>query len=105
MTHGNIFEKIPSDISNEVFELLAQKNGVKIERIISKGHSSPETGWYDQDQSEWVIVLKGAAEISFENGSVVGLNEGDYLLIEPHEKHKVTNTSTNPETIWLAVHY
>ncbi|MCP4411974.1 MAG: cupin domain-containing protein, partial [Gammaproteobacteria bacterium] len=88
-----------------VFELLAQNNGVRIERIISKGQKSPDTGWYDQDESEWVMVLRGAAAISFESGTVLNLTEGDYVQIEPHEKHKVTNTSTNPETIWLAIHY
>jgi len=105
VTRGNIFNQIPSDLSKEVFELLAQNNGVRIERIISKGQKSPDTGWYDQDESEWVMVLRGAAAISFESGTVLNLTEGDYVQIEPHEKHKVTNTSTNPETIWLAIHY
>lgn len=43
---------------------------MRIERIISHGHASPEGFWYDQGQSEWVVVLKGAARLQFEDGTV-----------------------------------
>jgi cupin 2 domain-containing protein len=102
---GNIYNHIPDDLSNEVFEILAQSASVKIERIISKGHSSPDTGWYAQDRAEWVIVVTGEASIAFDNGSIVELKQGDYIDIPAHKKHKVISTSTDPETIWLAVHY
>ena len=75
MLPGNLFKKIPSDLSEEVFETLAQSRNVKIERIVSNGHKSPETGWYDQELDEWVTVLKGFATISFENGSAVDLEK------------------------------
>ena len=42
---------------------------VRIERIISHGHASPADFWYDQAQHEWVIVLKGAARLQFEDGT------------------------------------
>jgi cupin 2 domain-containing protein len=100
----NIYKNIPDDLEEEIFELLAQSDNVKIERIISNGHSSPATGWYDQERNEWIIVLKGNASISFENGEVVDLNEGDYLNILSHQKHKVISTGTTTETIWLAIH-
>ncbi len=105
MEQGNIYKAIPDNLSNEIFEVLVQDRGIKIERIISKGHTSPGKGWYDQEQDEWVIVLKGEASISFEDGSVVDLKEGDYINITAHRKHRVINTSTIPETIWLAAHY
>ncbi|MDT8317429.1 MAG: hypothetical protein RQ824_05500, partial [bacterium] len=54
----NIFESIPNNLDEEVFELLLQNENIKIERIISKGHRSPESGWYDQKKSEWVIVCR-----------------------------------------------
>ena len=85
--------------------LRCRSSSVRIERIISRGHTSPETGWYDQDKAEWVIVLTGEASIAFENDSVVELKPGDYINIAPHKKHKVISTSSDPETIWLAVHY
>jgi cupin 2 domain-containing protein len=102
---NNIFDSIPDSLSAEVFNLLVDCNGVKIERIISKGHSSPKTGWYDQDNNEWVIVLKGEAILSFADSSSVTLKAGDYINIPAHKKHKVTWTSPDAETIWLAVHY
>lgn len=101
----NIFDSLPDDLSDEVFEVLAENESVKIERIISKGHSSPDTGWYDQDKNEFVIVIKGNACISFEDGKSTNLKMGDYLNINAHEKHRVSWTSRDTETIWLAMHY
>lgn len=105
MVQGNLFAVIPSDLSEEVFETLAGSDSVRIERIVSRGHTSPETGWYDQSDNEWVVVLRGDAEIEFESGSIVHLGEGDYLNIPAHAKHRVTRTSRDPATIWLAIHY
>lgn len=105
MKKGNIYTKIHADLSNEVFEVLVRNRNVKIERIVSKGHTSPDTGWYDQKQHEWVIVLKGNADISFENGPVINLKEGEYINIPAHKRHRVISTSITPETVWLAVHY
>lgn len=101
----NIFDSIPDNLDEEVFDLLLQNNQIKIERIISKGQSSPKSGWYDQDKNEWVIVLKGEAIISFENGEDANLKAGSYLHIPAHIKHKVKWTDPDAETIWLAVFY
>lgn len=101
----NIFKSIPDNLNEEIFEELVQSKDIKIERIISKGHVSPESGWYDQEQNEWVIVLKGEAIISFESEKEVTLGVGDYLNVPAHTKHKVSWTDPDTETIWLAVHY
>jgi len=61
----NIFDRIPEDLEKEVFEALVDGERVKIERIISKGHRSPESGWYDQEQNEWVLLLRGEAVFVF----------------------------------------
>ena len=98
-------DNVPADTGHEVFEVIANNDNVKIERITSRGHSSPDSGWYDQDDHEWVMVLKGEAGLSFEDGTVVELREGDYVLIQPHERHRVVYTSAETETIWLAIHY
>ncbi|HIG08126.1 MAG TPA: cupin, partial [Methylococcaceae bacterium] len=46
---NNLLTPLPDPINHEqIKELLCQPN-VKIERILSKGHTSPETGWYDQE--------------------------------------------------------
>lgn len=101
----NIFESIPDNLDEEVFELLVQSKNVKIERIISKGHTSPESGWYDQERDEWVIVLKGEAIIAFEKGKEIHLKVGNHINIPAHKKHKVRWTNPKTETIWLAIHY
>ena len=102
---NNIFDVIPKNLKAEVFEQLVDSNGVKIERIVSKGHKSPESGWYDQDQNEWVLVLRGKAILSFEDESTITLKEGDFINILAHKKHKVEWTDPGIETIWLTVHY
>lgn len=102
---ANIFESIPDQLDQEFFDVLTEKDNVRIERIISKGHTSPKTGWYDQQQDEWVIVLKGAAIIVFEDGQEVQLGVGNHLNIPAHTRHKVKWTQADVETVWLAVHY
>lgn len=101
----HIFNILPDDLSEEVFEDLIKTKHLKIERIISKGQTSPEDFWYDQQQNEWLIVLKGSAIIAFENQENVTLKQGDYLNIKAHQKHRVHWTKPDTETIWLAIHY
>ncbi len=105
MKTKNIFKEIPEDLELEHFLDLARTDDIAIERIVSKGHKSPEHGWYDQDKAEWVILLKGEAELEFENGKTVKLAAGDYLSIPAHRKHRVSWTSSIVECVWLAVHY
>ena len=101
----NIFNQIPKDLKDELFEDIINTDSLKIERIISYGHTSPKTGWYESEKSEWVIVLKGEAVLSFENSDDVKLATGDYINIAALKKHKVSWTLPNVETIWLAIHY
>ena len=105
MPDNNIFAAIPLRLDQELVEKLVENKGVCIERIISKGHTSPASGWYDQPKNEWVIVLKGEAVITFEGEAEVRLVAGGYIDIAAHKKHRVSWTDPNKETIWLAVHY
>jgi len=105
MKPANIFASIPEHLDDELVDLLAQNENVKIERIVSKGHVSPETGWYDQDTDEWVLVLKGAAILAFENAEDVRLECGDHLNIPAHSRHRVKWTAPDSETVWLAIYY
>ncbi len=102
---GNIFELLPGPLERESFSDLVRHEHVRIERILSKGHTSPDEGWYDQDENEWVIVLEGSGRILFEEGTEVLLNTGDYLNIPAHSKHKVKWTDPDTVTVWLAVFY
>ena len=101
---ANFFSAIPEELPEELTTVLRAGEGVRIERIVSHGHNSPDGFWYDQPTGEWVIVLKGAARIEFE-GKSVEMKPGDYLDIPAHTKHRVAWTTPDEPTIWLAVHY
>ncbi|MEK6888897.1 MAG: cupin domain-containing protein [Nanoarchaeota archaeon] len=102
---GNIFSKEPSDKSKEIFETIIQSKNCKIERIISHGQETTKGKWYNQEENEFVIVLKGNAKILFENKETIALKEGDYIDIPKNIKHRVEETSDKEGTIWLAVFY
>ncbi|MGF1755137.1 cupin domain-containing protein [Vibrio makurazakiensis] len=101
----NLLSDIPSQLPDEIFEDLVATPNVRIERILSKGHSSPEQGWYDQSENEWVMVLQGTGTLVFEDGRQIVLNTGDYINIPAHDKHKVASTDEEQVTVWLAVFY
>ena len=106
MKSQNIFTNAPQKLGKEeFFELLVKNDAVIIEKIISEGQKTPESDWYDQEKNEWVIVLKGKAMLFFEDQTSVQLNEGDFINIPAHKKHRVAWTDPDNETIWLAVHY
>lgn len=104
----NIFEDIPFDLPDELIEKIAgcPEKGVAIERIISRGHSSPPGFWYDQDKTEFVILLKGKAALLFkENDRILEMLPGDYVEIPAHALHRVEWTSEEEDTFWLALFY
>lgn len=100
---NNIFAAIPEQLPEELCTLLHEKNGVKIERIVSKGHRTKAGDWYDQAQDEWVIVLQGQAVLVYENCQQT-LNIGDYVFIPAHTKHRVDWTAPDKVTVWLAIY-
>ncbi|AOV16444.1 cupin [Acidihalobacter aeolianus] len=105
MDRGSLLEGIPPTGIAETVERLAGNQPFRIERIISHGHRSPEQGWYDQAQSEWVAVISGAATLEFEDGETLHMQPGDWVDIPAHTRHRVTWTDPDADTVWLAVHY
>ncbi len=105
MKKGNLFNPVKKT-PEEFFEILAEgsSNFSRIERIISQGHTSPENFWYDQNEFEFVAVLQGEAKIEFES-EIIKMSSGEWIIISPHEKHRVIYTSENPCCVWLAVFY
>ena len=101
---GNLLGDLPIGLSNELIQTLAETPLVRIERIVSHGHASPEGFWYDQDQHEWVCVLKGAARLQFED-DIIEMKPSDFVNIPAHKKHRVEWTTPDETTVWLAVHY
>ncbi len=105
MNCENLFTDIPSKLSEELFTTLHSAEGLRIERIVSEGHRSPDGFWYDQDDDEWVVVLKGKAAIQFEKDpKPLELVPGSYVNIPAHRKHRVAWTSPTEKTVWLAIH-
>lgn len=102
---NNIFDAIPKNLEAESLQRLVESNTVKIERIVSRGQRSPETGWYDQNENEWVMLLQGEATLAFADDTSITLQTGDFVNIPAHKKHRVAWTTPETETIWLAVHY
>jgi cupin 2 domain-containing protein len=100
----NLLAGLPVQLPTELFTVLLQAPAVRIERIVSQGHASPEGFWYDQEQHEWVLVLQGAARLRFED-RLVEMRPGDCLNIPAHQKHRVDWTTPEEPTVWLAVHY
>ena len=88
----------------EVVQTLIQAADVRIERIVSYGHASPEGFWYDQDEHEWLVVLQGAARLQLEDRTV-DLGRGDHINLPAHTKHQVEWTTNDQPTIWLAIFY
>jgi len=102
-------ENIPKKLSRELFNTILSKNNIKIEKIVSKNHITPKGKWYSQNKNEFVIILKGSAELLFfpykkyPKGHKIKMKTGDYINIPAHIKHRVDKTSK--KTIWLAVFY
>jgi len=101
----NLFDNIPETLPAELTDILFNSENIRIERIVSSGQTSPKEGWFDQEEKEWVILLQGEATIAFDDGLEIVLSKGDYLMIHPHKKHKVTFTSTEPKCVWLAIFF
>ena len=101
----NIFSSLPKRSQQEVFQDILCTPNIRIERIVSYGQSSPEQGWYDQDEAEWVMLLQGSAVLAFADGNEVELKAGDYLHLPAHCRHRVAMTAADQPTVWLAVFY
>jgi cupin 2 domain-containing protein len=104
--NGNLFAGIRGALADEQITTLVQGSNVRIERIVSRGHSSPPGFWYDQDKPEWVIVIAGSAAVQLEGEALPRtLRRGDYLHIPAHARHRVEWTDKDEPTIWIAVHH
>ncbi len=101
---GNLFARLPERLAEEETLELLRQSGVRIERIVSTGHTTPEGEWYDQAEDEWVAVLRGRAGLLFEGEEEPReVGPGDWLLIPAHTRHRVAWTADDEPTVWLVV--
>jgi len=103
LRQGSLF-RVPAAADGETVDVLLARPGLRIERIVSTGQSTPPGIWYDQPEDEWVALLAGSATLQWGDGSLVDLAPGDWLLIPAHIRHRVEATSVDPPCVWLAVH-
>lgn len=102
---GNLFAGVPARLEKEETTVLAELPYARIVRIVSTGQASPRGFWYDQDRTEWVVLLTGSAALLIEGeaGPRI-LGPGDHVEIPPHIRHRVEWTDADEPTVWLAIH-
>lgn len=93
----NVFKNIKFSEEREIEEKIYEDESLKIIRTMSLDQV---TDFYDQDELEIVFLLKGKAQIEYEDGRRLDLGEGDSLVIRPHEIHKV---SWQERAVWLCI--
>ena len=102
----NLFDDLPGSLPEELFTELASGRSTRIVRIVSTGHATPEGEWYDQNEDEWVIVLRGKARLKFaDDRADLEMAPGDHVLLPAHCRHRVDWTTDEEATVWLAVHF
>lgn len=102
---GQLLADLPSAADGEVLDTLLSRDGLQIERIVSHGQATPEGEWCDQENDEWVVVLSGAAKLLLEGEDAPrDLGPGDFVFLPSHLRHRVTWTSPDEPTVWLAIH-
>lgn len=102
----NLFATLPPlGATEEQFTNLLKTPGLRIERIVSTGQSSPPGFWYDQAGDEWVVLIAGEALLRFaDEPEPRRLRSGDHLDIAAGRRHRVDWTKPGEHTIWLAIH-
>jgi cupin 2 domain-containing protein len=101
---GNVLRLPDALPPEELVEALAGGERVLVERIVSTGQATAPGEWLAGERDEWVVLLTGEAELSFEDGSRLRLGAGDHVVIPAGERHRVESTSAEPPCVWLAVH-
>jgi cupin 2 domain-containing protein len=100
----NLFAPLPEARAGEAVSVLCAVPGLRIVRIVSRGQASPPGFWYDQAETEWVLLLAGVAELRFaDEHQARRLAPGDWVEIAPHRRHRVEWTDPDEPTVWLAV--
>jgi cupin 2 domain-containing protein len=107
LAQGSLWQNLPTQPrAEEMFDALVERSGLRVERIVSTGQTTPEGEWYDQERDEFVLVVAGAARLRIEGEAEDrALDEGDWIVLPAHCRHRVTWTREDPPTIWLAIHF
>lgn len=104
MSVASLFDGIDPAATEERFDDLLRRPGVRIERIVSAGQATPPGQWLEQAWDEWVLLIAGAALLETESGGSIRLEPGDHRLIPAGQRHRVAWTDADRPTVWLTVH-
>ena len=96
---ANLFADDAPPPEGERFDVLLSQRNLVVERIVSSGRI--DTGEYAQSQDEWVVLLRGEAEVEVA-GEVRRLGVGDHCFLPAGTPHRVRSVTEG--AIWLAVH-
>ena len=100
----NILSGLSLPGADEAMETLLRGDGIRMERIVSHGHASPDGFWYDQNEAEWVLVMQGRARLTIEGEAEDReLGPGDNLFLPAHCRHRVSWSEPGRPTVWLAI--
>lgn len=105
LTAVNLLSPLPDAYGSEVFTPLLARPGIRIERIVSQGQTTPIDAPYIQRYDEWVLLLSGEATLWLDGQGEISLTSGEALLIPANVAHRVTYTQAAPATVWLAIHF
>jgi cupin 2 domain-containing protein len=107
---GNIFQAPAGQDSAESAAPVAEqwvslldRPQLRLEQIISHGQPTPAGQWYQQADAEWVLLVRGEAQLLFADARGQTLRGGDYLLIPAGLRHRVEHCSA--DALWLALHF
>jgi cupin 2 domain-containing protein len=102
---GHLRDGIPDQLPDELVTVLARGRDVRVERIVSRGHASPDGFWYEQEEDELVLLVAGAARLEIEGRGELELQAGHWVDLPRLVRHRVAWTAPDVDTVWLAVFY
>ena len=102
---GSLSAGLPEALPEETFETLICSKHFRLERILSKGHVSPQGFWYEPETDEWVALIQGEAELEIEgDDQPLRLHPGDWVCLPRGRRHRVSYTAPDEISVWLALH-
>ncbi|MEG1509747.1 MAG: methylated-DNA--[protein]-cysteine S-methyltransferase [Clostridia bacterium] len=93
------------NIGEEKHIIVEKSDSYCKEYICSCGFCNDKNFFYNQAQTELVIILQGEAILMLENDKFLTLKKGESFKIPPHLKHQVKQCSQAPYCVWLCLFY
>ncbi|MDR3636961.1 MAG: phosphoribosylaminoimidazole carboxylase [Isosphaeraceae bacterium] len=98
----NLFSDVPGDLRDELFTTLLDAANMRIERIVSQGHASPEGPGTTKTTTSGSSSLKGTVRLKFED-ETVETRPREVVNILVHRRHWVDGRRpTSRQSGWLS---